>query len=150
MNMDERNNAAPETKGRHGGWWRGEIVAAALVVALLSAALGGIRYVDSAYRERDAAITVTAQVPPKGGFQPRTIRVKQGQTVRLRLTSRDVTHGFLLPDFNIRQVVISPGKFTTVEFVADRAGSFPFYCNILCSMQHGSMNGTLIVEERPE
>lgn len=136
--------------GNERGWWRGELIALGLVLAILVATLAGISYVDSAYKERDSAVTVTAQVPLKGGFQPRNIRVRQGQVVRLRLTSRDVTHGFYMPDFNIRQVAISPGKFTTVEFVADKAGTFPFYCNILCSMQHGSMNGKLIVEEGPQ
>lgn len=147
MSMEGKTPGPP---GNKKGWWRGELIALGLVVAVLVATQVGIRYVDSAYKERDQAITITAQVPPKGGFQPRTISVKQGQLVRLRLTSRDVTHGFYVPDFNIRQVVISPGKFTTVEFVADKAGTFPFYCNILCSMQHGSMNGKLIVEGQAE
>jgi nitrous-oxide reductase len=128
---------------------KGELIALSLLLLVLGATLVGLNHLDSTYREWDRAITLTAQVPDKGGWEPRIIRVRVGQLVRLRLTSRDVTHGFLLPDFNIKAGPISPGEFTTVEFVADKAGTFTFYCNILCSRRHGSMNGRLIVVEGP-
>ena len=71
---------------------------------------------------------------------------QQGETVRIRLTSEDVTHGFYVPDLDINAGPFSPGTFKLVECTADRTGTFKFYCNILCSPEHGSMVGTIIVE----
>ncbi len=126
---------------------RGELVAAALVVVVLAGTIVGLWYLDLAHQSRETAVLLTAEVPTREGWQPRLIQAKVGQLVRLRLTSKDVTHGFLLPEFGINAGPISPGEFTTVEFVADRAGTFTFYCNILCSPRHGAMVGQLVVEE---
>ncbi len=38
---------------------------------------------------------------PEGGWPPKEIRVRQGETVHLRLTSEDVTHGFPIPDLGV-------------------------------------------------
>ena len=124
-----------------------ELIAMALVAIVVAGTIGGVRYLDSTYRSGEEAILLTAEVPTKKGWQPRIIRARVGQVVRLRLTSKDVTHGFLLPEFGINAGPILPGEFKTIEFVADRAGTFTFYCNILCSPRHGAMNGRLIIEE---
>lgn len=79
-------------------------------------------------------------------FEPSTITVKKGQIVRLTLTSEDTTHGFTITEYNINKV-ISPGEATTVEFVADKAGTFTTSCSVPCGAGHQSMKGTLIVEE---
>ncbi len=90
--------------------------------------------------------TVISRVPERGNWSLVTIRVKQGQRVRLRLTSDDVMHGLIIPEYNIHVDDIYPGRFQVVEFVADRPGTFPFFCSVLCSPQHGVMQGELIVE----
>lgn len=126
---------------------RGELIAAALVVLLVIGGVIGVRFVDSYYHGKTTIVVLTAQVSEEGGWQPRTIYARLGQPLRLRITSNDVTHGFLLPDFDIQAGLISPGEFVTVEFTPDRAGTFKFYCNVLCSMRHGAMNGVIIVEE---
>jgi len=79
-------------------------------------------------------------------FQPSTITVKKGDLVKLKITSLDVTHGFSLPDFNVN-ANLEPGKETTVEFTADKAGSFTFFCSVFCGSGHSEMKGTLVVEE---
>jgi heme/copper-type cytochrome/quinol oxidase subunit 2 len=127
---------------------RGELLALGLLVAVIASVVGGVAYLDRVHGEPgDNSIRMTAQVSSTGGFTPGVLRVKVGETVRLRLTSKDVTHGFYLPDFEVNAGPISPGKYKTVEFVADKAGVFTFYCNVLCSKRHGSMNGALIVEQ---
>jgi cytochrome c oxidase subunit 2 len=78
-------------------------------------------------------------------FEPAEIRVKQGDKVRLVIESVDVEHGFALPSFNINEKLM-PGKKMTVEFVADKKGEFPFFCNVYCGQGHSEMNGKLIVE----
>jgi cytochrome c oxidase subunit 2 len=78
-------------------------------------------------------------------FEPDTITVNKGDTVKLHIKSVDVTHGFSLPDFGIN-VNLVPGEDTHVEFVADKTGTFSFACSVYCGTGHGGMVGTLIVE----
>ena len=78
-------------------------------------------------------------------WDPSTITVKQGDTVKLALTSIDVTHGLSIPAFNVNKQ-ITPGATARVEFVADKKGTFPFACSVFCGSGHGSMTGKLVVE----
>ncbi|MBI5728545.1 MAG: cupredoxin domain-containing protein, partial [Candidatus Magasanikbacteria bacterium] len=66
-------------------------------------------------------------------------------TVKIKITSVDVTHGFALRDFNVAST-IEAGKTTEVQFVADKTGTFTFFCNVFCGEGHGGMRGTLIVK----
>lgn len=79
-------------------------------------------------------------------FEPSTIRVKKGDTVTLSIKSVDVDHGFALSAFNINKKLV-PGQTTQVEFVADKTGSFSFFCSVFCGSGHSGMRGTLVVEE---
>lgn len=78
-------------------------------------------------------------------FTPSEIRVKQGERVKLIVANEDVSHGIAIPAFNVN-LTLEPGKTGTAEFVADKKGSFPFFCNVFCGSGHGAMRGTLIVE----
>ena len=77
-------------------------------------------------------------------FDPNPIIVNQGEKVKIVMTSTDTSHGFLLPDYNIN-VPLPVGRPTTIEFVADKQGSFPFLCSVFCGSGHGGMRGTLVV-----
>lgn len=78
-------------------------------------------------------------------FEPAEIRVKQGTTVTLEIASTDVDHGIALPAFNVNSI-LKAGTTTSVTFLADKKGSYPFFCSVFCGSGHGSMRGTLIVE----
>lgn len=78
-------------------------------------------------------------------FEPSTLTVGKGDIVKLIITSADVTHGFVIDEFGISET-IEPGKMINVEFVADKAGTFTYYCNIPCGAGHSNMRGTLEVE----
>lgn len=78
-------------------------------------------------------------------FEPGIIGVKQGDKVKLHIKSIDVTHGFALPDFGVSQR-LEPGKEVTVEFTADKKGTYTFFCNVACGAGHRDMKGTLVVE----
>ena len=67
-------------------------------------------------------ITVVAK---KYELDPNVITVKQGDRVRLVITAFDRDHGFKLEAFKINQD-LKKGKPTTIEFTADKAGTFPF------------------------
>jgi cytochrome c oxidase subunit 2 len=81
----------------------------------------------------------------KWSFEPSVISVKQGDRVKLIITSVDVTHGLALPEFNIN-TVLAPNTAVEVEFVADKKGTFTFFCSVPCGAGHSNMNGRLIVE----
>jgi cytochrome c oxidase subunit II len=79
-------------------------------------------------------------------FSPNPIRVKKGERVRLIITATDRDHGIKIEAFSVEQK-LKKGIPTTVEFTADKAGTFPFKCSVHCGLGHGGMKGTLIVEE---
>ncbi|MBS3126603.1 cupredoxin domain-containing protein [Candidatus Woesearchaeota archaeon] len=78
-------------------------------------------------------------------FTPSSITVNKGDTVKLTITSEDVTHGFNLPEFGVN-AQLQPGKTIAVEFVADKTGTFSFFCSVFCGTGHSGMRGTLIVK----
>ncbi len=78
-------------------------------------------------------------------WSPKNITVKKGDIVRLHITSTDVTHSFMLADFNLN-VMLQPGVAQSVEFVADKAGTFSFRCGVPCGEGHRTMTGTITVE----
>ena len=78
------------------------------------------------------------------GFEPSRIEVDRGDTVRIIATSRDGTHGFALPQYDV-SLRLTMGTEQVAEFVADTPGEFPFYCNIPCGSGHSGMKGTLVV-----
>ena len=79
---------------------------------------------------------------------PDRIHVKQGDHVYLHITNveraEDATHGFALSSYNIN-LSIDPGAVVDTDFVADRAGVFPFYCSEFCSALHMEMMGYFTV-----
>jgi len=80
-----------------------------------------------------------------GQWSPKSITVRQGETVRLRLVSEDVVHGFALKAYGIEVDEVYPGKVKTIEFVADKPGTFLFVCTIVCDPGHRHMEGEIIV-----
>lgn len=78
-------------------------------------------------------------------FNPGTIEVNEGDTVVLKIKSIDTTHGIAIPQFGVSET-LNPGEEKTVTFVADKKGTYDFYCNVYCGSGHGSMKGTLVVK----
>lgn len=124
---------------------RQEGLAAILLVAvLIGLPLAVVRY-EKAFAQQFTA-TVWARQVERGGFSPSEIKVRQGEKVRLRIIGDDVVHGLYIPDLGVNVPEIKPGEEAIVEFTPDKAGSFPFFCTVLCSPQHGFMRGTIVVE----
>jgi plastocyanin len=88
-------------------------------------------------------VTVTSS-PFK--FEPAEIRVKQGDTVRVKFVNAQGTHDFVLPDLNVQTKQLSTANAEEiVEFVADKIGSFEYFCSVGNHREMG-MKGMLIVE----
>lgn len=81
-------------------------------------------------------------------FEPATISVAQGDTVRLRLHSADRSHAVAIKAFRVKAPIPKGGETVTVEFVADQAGQFAFTCSEYCGTGHSRMKGTLVVRAR--
>lgn len=79
-------------------------------------------------------------------FSPNQITLKKGETVKLRLTTADVTHGLFQRAFKIDEV-IEPGKTTEVTITPQTAGTFTTICDHFCGVNHGSMKMTFVVTE---
>ncbi len=86
-----------------------------------------------------------AMTAKKYEFSPSEIRVHPGETIRLVITALDRKHGFKLDAFGIDRQ-LPKGEAVTIEFTANRAGTFPFKCSKFCGFGHGKMKGGLIVE----
>ncbi|OGH88396.1 MAG: hypothetical protein A2537_00860 [Candidatus Magasanikbacteria bacterium RIFOXYD2_FULL_36_9] len=94
------------------------------------------------YESQLREFTITAK---NWEFSTDTIIVNQGDRVKIKITSVDVTHSFILKDYNIN-VKLEPNKTKTIEFVADKFGVFPFRCGVPCGEGHREMTGNLVVK----
>ncbi len=88
-------------------------------------------------------IEITAK---RFAFSPDKITLKKGQTVKLRLHSEDVTHGFFLRPLKLDEE-IPAGESTEVIVTPQEAGTFTTICDHFCGANHGNMNMTIVVEE---
>ncbi|MBL7058888.1 cupredoxin domain-containing protein [Candidatus Pacearchaeota archaeon] len=77
-------------------------------------------------------------------FSPNKIEVNLGDQVILNIESVEGAHGIALYDFEINEF-INQGDQITIEFIANKQGTFSFYCNVPCGHGHSSMNGLFIV-----
>lgn len=82
---------------------------------------------------------------PSAHFSLSEITVKKGDTVRIKVTNTKGMHDFSLDEFGIRKATPLNDE-VTIEFVADKAGSFQYYCSMPGHRQMGQF-GTLNVQE---
>ena len=80
---------------------------------------------------KNAVVTGTPENPP-------TLYMPQGESVRFTITSNDVVHGFWIPAFMI-QMQNLPDRTNHIQFTANKLGTFPGRCNILCGRNHTQM-----------
>ncbi|PLX25232.1 hypothetical protein C0580_03015 [Candidatus Parcubacteria bacterium] len=78
-------------------------------------------------------------------FSEKEIRVKKGDTVRIVFVNEEGFHDWVVDEFDAATKQIQEGNQETIEFVADQAGEFEYYCSVGQHREMG-MVGTLIVE----
>ncbi|WP_287128825.1 cytochrome c oxidase subunit II [Candidatus Cyanaurora vandensis] len=108
---------------------------------------------------RDAAVDLEIQVEAQQWawlFTYPGVKVPTGelhlpvdQEVRLVMRSKDVLHGFWVPEFRLKQDVI-PGQTTSVRFRPTKTGTYVLNCTQLCGAYHGAMKVEVKVETIPE
>ena len=79
------------------------------------------------------------------GYSMEEIKVKQGDTVTINLTNSGGLHDWVVDEFDAATEKISEGGNTSVTFVADKKGTFEYYCSVGAHRAQG-MVGNLIVE----
>jgi nitrous-oxide reductase len=80
-------------------------------------------------------------------FEPARIEVNQDDLVKIELRTDDIAHSLTIDDYRIAKRV-GPGQPVTFEFRADRAGTFPYYCNLQVEDGCRQMRGVLVVKPR--
>ena len=70
--------------------------------------------------------------------QPPTLVLPLGEEVEFKITASDVVHGFWIPAFMI-QIQNIPGVENKIRFTANKLGTYPGRCNILCGRSHSQM-----------
>lgn len=133
--------------------------APALVFATVMAGTGALGFLSAARSAAPQERVITVQAR-RYGYEPAVIRVNRGDTIRLRLSSSDVVHGFYLEGYDLDAAVVPmrttfdvrhpsrPGAAESVKevvFKADREGKFRYRCSQTCGFLHPFMLGEFIV-----
>lgn len=124
------------------------LVPSVTVIAVLFAALPG--FAQQAAVSEPKVFEVVAR---RFSFEPATIDVVEGDTVRLLVRSADGPHGVEIKAFKVKKAVPRAKEGdspVTIEFVAAAAGEYPILCSEYCGNGHKDMKGTLIVRAKPK
>jgi plastocyanin len=79
-------------------------------------------------------------------FSPSTLSVKKGDIVKITFKNAGGMHDLRIEGYNVGTSIIQNGAQETFQFVADKSGTFEYYCSVGTHRQMG-MKGTLTVTE---
>lgn len=98
---------------------------------------------------RDGNKVIVNMTAVRSHFVPEHVEINEGDHVTWRIVSTetaiDATHGFCIGGYNVN-LSLEPGEYAEFEFVADKAGTYPFYCTEFCSALHLEMMGYLHIK----
>lgn len=79
-------------------------------------------------------------------YKPNEITLKKGEKVKIILHSVSMMHDFNIDELNVKLPITKNGETGSVEFTADKVGTFEYYCSV---GQHRKMGqvGKLVVTE---
>jgi len=75
----------------------------------------------------------------KYGYDPDVVTISKGDNIKLIINNVDVPHGIRIPALNLK------GE-EEIEFTANTAGEYEWYCLIPCGSGHMQMKGKLVVK----
>lgn len=78
-------------------------------------------------------------------LEPSVIEAKKGEKIKITFINSGGFHDFVIDELGVRVKRIGAGASESVEFVADKTGTFEYYCSVDTHRQMG-MKGQLIVE----
>ena len=91
----------------------------------------------SAAVAQDAARSIEIHAK-RFSFSPAEITLNKGETVKLVLTSDDVTHSLVIPDLHVNALA-SKDHSAEVTITPEKVGDFKGKCGHFCGKGHGSM-----------
>ena len=77
-------------------------------------------------------------------FSPSTMTVNKGDTVKITVKNKKGTHDLKIDEFSASTRILNAGEEQTITFVADKIGTFQYYCSVGNHRAQG-MVGTLVV-----
>jgi cytochrome c oxidase subunit 2 len=105
---------------------------------------------DARFAKQGVSVTPTGATVIAVGmmfaFQPSEIHVPAGRPITFRMTSADVTHGFLIVGTNANTMLV-PGYVSQFTTTFRQPGQYLIVCNEYCGLSHHLMSAKLIVEE---
>jgi heme/copper-type cytochrome/quinol oxidase subunit 2 len=101
---------------------------------------------DSGFAQEQGRLPLTLTAR-RYTFSQSRIEVRQDDVLKITLVAEDIPHSFTVDEYRIAKRA-APGKPVTFEFRADRAGTFPFYCNLTIDDGCREMRGELVVTPR--
>jgi heme/copper-type cytochrome/quinol oxidase subunit 2 len=101
----------------------------------------------AAAQGREPGTQFVSVVASRYEYNPRRIDIGQDDVVRIELRTLDIAHSMTIDAYRISKRV-NPGTPVTFEFRADKAGTFPFYCNLQIDEGCRQMRGELVVRPR--
>ncbi len=116
---------------RTSGVWAGVVIVAAMLISHRMAAA-------------DRPVHEVQIVASRFTFEPSTVQVAVGESVRLVVRSKDGTHGFSIPKLHIDLDIPKNGDQVTTEFVAPSAGEYEIACSEFCGYGHAQMKAVLV------
>ena len=116
-------------------------------MAALALAAGAAAWAAEAGKAAVKSFEITAS---RFQYEPSTLEVQVGDPVKITLKSADGTHGFAIKKLKLKTTIPKGGDPVTVEFVADKAGTYEFACSEYCGSGHRGMKGTLVVAPRAQ
>lgn len=99
----------------------------------------------------DIAATSTSQLKEftvtgkNYSFSPASLIVNRGDRVKITFKNAEGTHVWKVDEFNAETKKLKAGEEETIAFVADKSGTFEYYCSIGEHRTLG-MKGSLIVK----
>lgn len=124
-----------------------EMIGAILVMLVLVATPVGVFAYQATGQADEGCKVIVMRTYEDGNPTPEETYVKKDAKVCLRITSYDVTHGFVISDLGIDAGEIHAGKWTKLEFTPTETGTFSYVCSIQCSPMHSKVRGKIIVTD---
>lgn len=132
----------------------------AFTVILVAVIIAVVYFLVPVFSPKESGITASGNAKivniqaAMDGFDMQEIHVKLGETVKVNLRSLDNEHHtdgggkhqFAIDELGVN-IVAQPLSVATGTFIASKAGTYTYFCDICCGGKaNPTMNGKLIVE----
>lgn len=78
----------------------------------------------------DAGVKVVDVEAGSFYYKPSVIEVAKGQKIKIIMKSVSLMHDFVIDELGVKLPIVKNGDMGTVEFVADKVGTFEYYCSV--------------------